>query len=159
MTLTRSADAFVELPARAALARKRRADLFVSLHFNAFDGPRSEAQGCETYCLTPAGAPSTNTRGEGDSRWVTGNGYDEKSMLLAYHVQKSLLKCLPVQDRGVKRARYRVLSDAPMPAILVEGGFLSHPQEGQRILDPNYRRQMARAIVDGILAYQRTVKG
>jgi N-acetylmuramoyl-L-alanine amidase len=46
-----------------------------------------------------------------------------------------------------------------MPAVLIEGGFMSNPTEGKRIFDPTYRRQMAKAIVNGILAYQKAVKG
>ena len=122
-------------------------------------GNRSEVRGVETYCLTPAGAASSNAQGEGDTHWLKANGNDEKNMQLAYQLQKSLVRGLSAEDRGVKRARFQVLREAAMPAVLIEGGFLSHPAEQKRILDPAYRRQMARAIVDGILAYKRTVKG
>jgi N-acetylmuramoyl-L-alanine amidase len=80
-------------------------------------------------------------------------------MLLAYEMQKSYTKNLTVEDRGVKRARFQVLREATMPAILIEGGFMSHPAEGKKIYDPAYRKQMARAIVEGILAYKKAVKG
>jgi len=158
VVLTRSTDYFVDRDARPDLARKRKADLFVSLHFNAF--PASAAiKGVEVYCLTPAGAYSSNSGGEGDTRWVSGNRNNDKNMLLAYQIQKELVESLPVEDRGIKRARFDVLCSAAMPAVLVEGGFMSNPTEGKRIADPAYRRQMARAIVDGIKAYQRAVNG
>jgi N-acetylmuramoyl-L-alanine amidase len=80
-------------------------------------------------------------------------------MLLAYQIQKSLVRNLQIEDRGIKRARFEVLHLAAMPAILIEGGFMSNPAEGRKIYDPSYRRQMARAIVDGIVAYKGTVKG
>jgi N-acetylmuramoyl-L-alanine amidase len=51
-----------------------------------------------------------------------------------------------------------VLRDATMPAVLIEGGFLSHPVEGRKIVDPAYRRQMAKAIVNGVLAYKDLVE-
>jgi N-acetylmuramoyl-L-alanine amidase len=156
---TRDADAFVDLATRTEIARKRKADLFVSLHFNALNGSRNGAQGIETYCVTPAGATSTNARGEGNTRRVPGNCHTDRSMLLAYHVQKSMVRSLSARDRGVRRARWQVLREAQMPAVLIEGGFMSHAVEGQRIFDPAYRRQMARAIVDGILACQRALKG
>jgi N-acetylmuramoyl-L-alanine amidase len=159
VVLTRRTDKYVELSSRPALANLRKADLFVSLHFNSTETSRNEVQGVETYCLTPAGAFSTNARGEGDTRWVTGNRHNEKSLLLAYQVQTALVKTLPVEDRGVRRARFQVLREAQMPAILIEGGFMSHPIEGKRIFDPAYRRQMARAIVAGINAYKSMVKG
>ena len=159
VVLTRNSDAFVDLPDRPAIARKRSADLFVSLHFNSTEEGRNEVKGTEIFCLTPAGATSTNARGEGDTRWVTGNKNDERNMLLAYQMQKSYEKNLSMEDRGVKRARFQVLREATMPGILIEGGFMSHPAEGRKIYDPAYRKQMAKAIVEGIQAYKRIVKG
>ena len=57
----------------------------------------------------------------------------------------------------MRRARYAVLRDATMPAILIEGGYMTHPVERKKIYDAAYRRQMAQAMVKGILAYQRLV--
>ena len=160
VVMTRATDAYLELSDRTDIARRRKADLFVSLHFNSSPADRNEVRGVETYCLTPAGATSSNAKGEvGDTRWLKANGNDEKNMQLAYQLQKSLVRGLAAEDRSVKRARFQVLREAAMPAVLIEGGFLSHPGEQKRILDPAYRRQMARAIVDGIIAYKRNVKG
>ncbi|MBC8095628.1 MAG: N-acetylmuramoyl-L-alanine amidase [Akkermansiaceae bacterium] len=157
VVMTRSTDYYLSPEARPDVARKRKADLFVSLHFNAFSS--RAVKGIETYCLTPAGAYSSNSGGEGVTRWVSGNRNNEKNMLLAYQVQRSLVKSLGGEDRGVKRARYKVLTEASVPAILVEGGFMSNPTEGRKIFDSAYRRQMARAIVDGIMAYKNAVNG
>jgi len=156
---TRTKDSFVELPARAELAQKRGADLFVSLHFNAWDGPGPDtAKGAEVYCMTPARTSSTNARGEGsDTGSYAGNRFDTKNVLLAYQVQKSIIARLGLEDRGVKRARYAVLRMAEMPAILIESGFLSNPAESKRIYDPQFRQQLAQAIVHGIQAYDRAV--
>jgi N-acetylmuramoyl-L-alanine amidase len=73
-------------------------------------------------------------------------------------VQKALTHSLAVEDRGVRHARFAVLRDAVMPAVLIEAGFMSHPAEGRKIFTTEYRQQMARAIVDGVLAYKRTVE-
>ncbi len=157
VSLTRTSDKKIELPMRPELAKRRGADLFISLHFNAF--PQKTVQGTEVYCLTPAGAPSSNARGEGAGAGSSpGNRYNDKNMFLAYQMQKSLTKSLAVEDRGVHRARFWVLRDATMPAVLIEGGFLSHPVEGRKIGDPGYRRQMARAIADAVTAYKRQVE-
>ena len=159
VSLTRNSDAFVELPARPDLAKRRGADLFVSLHFNASETSQNTVQGAEVYCLTPAGAPSTNKQGEGGgARSFPGNRFNDKNMFLAYQIQRSLTKGLGVEDRGVHRARFAVLRDAVMPAVLIEGGFMSHPTEGRKIFDPDYRREMARAIANGLLAYKRAVE-
>jgi N-acetylmuramoyl-L-alanine amidase len=159
VVLTRSTDVKVSLDARPEFARKHGADLFLSLHFNSAGPRHKEVDGTEVYCLTPDGAFSTNAGGEGNTRWCAGNRQNEKNMLLAYQLQKALVNNLSVDDRGVKRARYEVLRDATMPAVLIEAGFMSNPAESRRIFDPAYRRQMAQAIVDGILAYKRSVRG
>ena len=157
VSLTRASDKKIELPMRPELAKRRGADLFISLHFNAF--PQRTVQGTEVYCLTPAGAPSSNARGEGAGAGsFAGNRFNDKNMFLAYQMQKSLTKSLAVEDRGVHRARFWVLRDATMPAVLIEGGFLSHPVEGRKIADAGYRRQMARAIADAVIGYKRQVE-
>jgi N-acetylmuramoyl-L-alanine amidase len=157
--LTRSGDTFLELPDRPELAKCRKADLFVSLHFNAADASRSTVQGAEVYCMTPPGASSTNARGEGSGAARSpGNRHNDQNLLLAYQVQKALTHNLGAEDRGVRRARFAVLRDAVMPAILVEAGFMSHPSEGRLILTAAYRQKIARAIVEGLLAYKRAVE-
>jgi N-acetylmuramoyl-L-alanine amidase len=157
--LTRSRDAFVELPDRPDLARRRNADLFVSLHFNSADRAPATAQGTEVYCLTPVGASSTNARGTGGSSGAhAGNRNNDRNLYFAYVMQKTLTRKLGVEDRGVRRARFKVLCDAQMPAILIETGFMSHPQEGRKIFTAAYRQQVARAIVDGVLAYKKQVE-
>jgi N-acetylmuramoyl-L-alanine amidase len=79
-------------------------------------------------------------------------------MVLAYEMQKSLTKGLGAEDRGVHRARFAVLRDAVMPAVMVEGGFMSHPTEGRKIFEGSYRREMAKAIINGLMAYKRQVE-
>ncbi|MGB8369215.1 MAG: N-acetylmuramoyl-L-alanine amidase [Verrucomicrobiia bacterium] len=156
--LTRSKDTYVDLPDRPALANRRGADLFVSLHFNATPTGKDEVEGPQTYCITPVGASSTDAQGEGANYGpTTANRVEQRSLLLAYQMEKSLVQSLRVPDRGVRRARYAVLRDATMPAILVEGGYMTHPVESKKIYNAAYRRQMAQAIVNGILAYQRLV--
>jgi N-acetylmuramoyl-L-alanine amidase len=158
--LTRNDDSYVDLPLRPALANQRGADLFVSLHFNATQSGAAEVSGPETYCITPVGASSSNAQGEGAGFGPTpANRNDLKSLVLAAQVQKSLVKNLGAADRGVRRARFAVLRDALMPAILIEGGYMTHPLEGSRIFDAGYRRLMARAIVQGIVAYQKVLQG
>ena len=109
--------------------------------------------------MTPVGAASTNARGEGaGSGSYPGNRNNSKNLLLAYQIQKSLVKNLDSEDRGVRRARFEVLREATMPAALIEAGFLSHPAEGKKIFTEEYRRQMARAITEGIQSYKRVVE-
>lgn len=157
--LTRSSDTYVELPERPAIANRAGADLFISLHFNAAQTDKNNVAGPETYCITPVGANSSNAGLEFSSSIGTGptvaNRMEDKSLLLAYQIQKSLVQNLHVNDRDVRRARFAVLRDAQMPAILIEGGYMTNPSEGKRIYDPVWRQQLAAAIVRGILNYQR----
>lgn len=159
VVLTRATDDYVELPDRPVLARQRKADLLISLHFNSAGEGGAEAHGAETYCLTPVGARSTNVQGNGGNTGPSpGNLCNDRNLVLAYLLQRSLVKNLGVEDRAVRRARFEVLCSAEMPAALVEGGFLSNPQESNRIADPVYRRKMAKAIAEGVLAYKRSVE-
>ena len=156
VVFTRTKDKFVELAERPDIANRRGADLLVSLHFNATESSKAEVSGLETYCITPVGASSSNAEGKGAGYGATpANVVEKKSLLLAYQVQKSLVKTLAAEDRSVRRARFAVLREAEMPSILVESGYLTHPVEGKKITDPAYRRQIAAAIVKGILNYQR----
>ncbi|HEY3763122.1 MAG TPA: N-acetylmuramoyl-L-alanine amidase [Verrucomicrobiae bacterium] len=159
--LTRSKDVYVDLPERPAMANHAGADLFISLHFNASQEDKNDVEGPETYCITPTGATSSNAHGESGefsssigTGPTTANRCQSQSLLLAYQVQKSLTQDLHATDRAVRRARFAVLRDATMPAILIEGGYMTNPTEGQKVYSAAYRKQMAAAIVRGVLAYQ-----
>ena len=95
---------------------------------------------------------------EGDEGNFAGNKQNSHNVLLAYQIHRALVNRLPVDDRGVRRARYEVLRLATVPAVLIEGGFMTDPTEAERIYDANYRKRMAQAIVEGLLAYKRVVE-
>ena len=158
--MIRSSDVFVDLDERSAIAKRARADLFVSLHFNSAGHGRTEPRGVETYCITPAGVASTNARPDEPSSTgaVVGNLSNAQSTLLAYLVHRSMVNSLGAEDRGLRRARFAVLRTASMPAVLVEGGFMSNPDEARRIVSLEYRNDLARSIADGLLAYKRLVE-
>ncbi len=151
---TRSRDHALELSDRSRIATKNNADLFVSLHYNA--APTRSVEGAEVYCLTPEGASSSN--GGKSATAYPGHTQNAKSVLLAYQMQRSLVKSLKVEDRGVKRSQFVVLLDQKCPAILIEAGFMTSPTDSKRIYDPAYRKRMALAIIDGILAYKKEVE-
>jgi N-acetylmuramoyl-L-alanine amidase len=157
VVLVRTTDKFVDLDQRPDIAKKNRADLYLSLHYNA--APHGAGvRGVEIYCLPPAGTPSASGNSGNAGRDYVGNQNNAHNMLLAFQVQKSIMRSLTVEDRGVRHARYAVLKNATMPAILIEGGFMSDPAEAKRIENPSHRRKLAQAIVDGILAYKRLVE-
>ena len=156
---TRTTDTYIELPNRPDIARRRKADLFISLHFNSSGMGGAGVTGAETYCLTPAGASSTNARGEGASnRNYEGNVHNGRNVVLAYEIQKAMVRDLQSEDRGVKRARYQVLREATMPAVLIEGGFMSNPGEARNIYSAAWRAKLAAAIASGINNYRRLIE-
>ena len=153
--MTRTNDKFVELPERPLLASRRGADLFVSLHYDTMAGG---THGVEVFCMTPAGMSSSDQGGGRSSLPAeAGNTNDDRNVLLGYQLQKSITHGLPLEDIGLKRARFEVLRLARMPAVLVEGGFMSNAEEAKNIYDAAFRKRMARAIVAGIVAYKQAV--
>ena len=154
----RSQDVFIDLEEQTVLARRAGADLFVNLHFNSAGLNDKKTGGVETYCLPPAGARSTHGNSAATKQMLNGNRFDAQNMLLAYLIQKSLVTRLNLIDRGVRRARFVVLREIQMPAVLIEAGFMSQPEEMRQIQSPKHRLETARAIAEGILAYKRVVE-
>jgi N-acetylmuramoyl-L-alanine amidase len=148
--LTRTSDVFVANSNRVVFAAAHRAGLFISLHFNSGD---QKARGLETYCITPAGMPSTLTRGYADpwSENLPNNAFDAQNLQLAVRVQGALLRAVGMEDRGVRRSRFdTVLRGQNRPAILVEGGYLSNPAEAKLIETPDYRQKLAEAVAEAL---------
>ena len=146
--MTRTGDQTVSLKERAARTFRWKGDLLISIHLNAASNPLAE--GIETFVLPAPGHPSTGG-GNGALHGYPGNRFDAASLLLASYVHRGLLAQPGAADRGIKRARFELLRNAPCPAVLVECGFISHAGEEARILDPNYRDALAEGIARGIL--------
>ncbi|HTH47628.1 MAG TPA: N-acetylmuramoyl-L-alanine amidase [Candidatus Limnocylindria bacterium] len=157
VVMIRDSDRFVTLEDRPAIARARGADMFVSLHYNCSPSG-GEAQGIETFCLTPAGASSTNDRSGGSAGALPGNRCDRENLTLAYELHRAVRREVDLADRGVRRARFRELTLATMPAVLIEGGFMTNPDDARKIYSETGRARYATAIVDGILSYKRLVE-
>ena len=155
--LTRSADIFVPLEDRAAFANRQSNAVFVSVHFNA--GAREEAGGIETYSLAPRGVPSTNNLNLSlvDYQPCIGNVRDPENIALATAMHAALITRVGGSDRGIKRARFIVLRDSNIPGVLIEGGFLTNPQDRVRIAAPIYRQLLAQAILQGVGSYNRAL--
>ena len=150
--LTRTADTNVSLEDRVAFANKQNAALFISLHFNS-SAPDTVQAGLETYCLTPTGQPSTVTRNYSD-QWnenLPNNAFDPQNLQLAVHMHTALLHGTGMEDRGVRRARFiGVLRGQNRPAILIECGYLSNPNQATLIENPEYRQKLAVILADAL---------
>ncbi len=152
----RDRDRYIAPEERPGTANRRKADLYLSLHFNCGPSSRGTAKGLETYCLTLANGESTNG---GQSRGrMPGNRYDSENLTLAYHIHRSLLGSLDFADRGIRHANFAELRLAEMPAVLIEGGFMDNREDSLKIYSDHSRGKFATAIVDGVLAYKRMVE-
>jgi N-acetylmuramoyl-L-alanine amidase len=153
----RSDDRFIALEERTAIANRLGGDLFLSLHFNAAEA--TSVRGIENYAFTPLNQPSTarSALHSSDQRTYPGNANDTWNLLATYHIHRALVGATASTDRGIKRARFTVLRDLRMPGVLIEAGFVSHPDEGRNIGSPAYRQRLAQAIADGVVAYQENL--
>lgn len=127
--MTRRSDYFVSLPQRVAIGNRYKNAIFVSIHYNYTW--KEHVSGLETFY------------------------YSREAQQLAHHVQNSLVRRTRTVDRNAKFARYYVIRNSNLPAILVEGGFVSNIEDRERMKSGNYREAIARAIAEGILRYRR----
>src|ERR1700758_4100855 len=153
--MTREGDYFVPLEVRAKIANAARNSIFVSIHFNGTnDDPN--ATGFEIFSFTPRGAPSTSdgTAAASSVNMQPGSSVDAQSLALSACIYHSLLGHIPEYDRGIKRARFAVLRLTNVPAVLIEGGFLTEGGESKLIANKDWRAKMAGAIGIGIENYR-----
>ncbi len=152
--MTREGDYFVPLEVRAQIANAARNPIFVSIHFNATDRD-PDATGFEIFSFTPRGAPSTSDDSAAPSSLSVqaGTAVDAQSVALSACVYHSMIGHIPEFDRGIKRARFAVLRLTRVPAVLVEGGFLTERGESQLIAKKDWRVKLAQAISAGVENY------
>ncbi len=156
--MTRSGDVGLSLEERIDFANRFPNAVFISIHFNSATG----GSGVESYALAPEGiasnaAPGENHSSETDVVRNPGNDQDGRNLALTAAVHAAVLSRLAPFDRGIRHARFKVLRDIKVPALLIEGGFLSDPVEGQRIATQQYRQQLGAAIAQGVQAYSAAV--
>lgn len=173
--MTRTNDTFIELKDRTKFANDKMADLFLSVHANAIPkgADVNAAYGIETYFLSPGRseramrvAAMENSEDMGEMGQygklsflsVLNNEKIIASNKLAIDIQKGVLNNLRkqfpnVKDNGVREAPFWVLVGAQMPAILLEIGYISHPEESTRIADAKYQKWMVEGTLDGVKHY------
>ena len=175
--MVRDGDYYISLRKRTAIARDHRADMFVSIHADAFTSPR--VRGASVYALSESGASSEMARWladrENQSDLIGGVGpvsLDDKdeqvrSVLLDLSMDGSLRASLAAGEsvmgslsgvsrmhkRRVEQAGFAVLKSPDVPSILVETGFLSNPEEARLLATASHQDKVARAIADGIRGY------
>ncbi len=137
VTYTRTEDIDLDLEPRVQIAENARASAFVSVHVNSLDANASQVSGVETYHAQSASLGKN----------------------LAELVHQQILASTGANDRGVRSARFYVIRNTSMPAILVETGYITNPSEASRLVNGAYQERMAEAIAKGVdqflKSYQR----
>lgn len=126
--MTRTAEYDLDLPPRVAMAERANATVFVSIHSNAISMSRPDVNGVETY-------------------------YYSSGKALASVIHRNILNRTSSSDRGVRQARFYVLRQTSMPAVLVETGFVTGARDAANLSSSAFRSQMATAIAAGIQEY------
>ena len=129
VVMTRQSDQGVDLEPRVQIAESARADIFVSIHANALSMSRPDVNGIETFYSSPEGAR------------------------LGRVIHDNMIQFSGMNDRGLKSARFYVIRNTSMPAVLLEIGFVTGAQDAPQLADPEWRSQMSVAIARGILQY------
>lgn len=171
---TRSTDVFINLRSRTAFAAKKNADMFISIHANAAPNASaaSKMSGVETFFLSPArserskNAAALENRGDLEdmntfSKQTFLNFLNREKIIssnkLAIDIQSYMLssvkKSFSSRDGGVREAPFWVLVGATMPAVLVEMGYITHPDEGKNLGKSAYQDRIAQGIANGVDAY------
>jgi len=170
--LTRDRDEDVDLDERTAIANNYKADLFVSIHANAFRA--RGARGSEVYFLSYQASDDEARRtaqleGAAEPLGLADSDSDlalilwdmaqaehlEESSALATRLQDELAAATGMEGRGVKQAPFRVLVGATMPAVLVEVAFISNPEEEKQLASEAYQSKIASALARGIARYRQ----
>lgn len=171
--LVRTGDYYVKHKRRWEIARENRADLFLSIHADAFTDPR--ARGSSVYALSRKGTTSAMARFLADSENVDLAGEvslgDHEEMvqktLTDLVMTSSLVSSIDVGERiisqmgnmtdlhskRVELANFRVLKAPDIPSILIETGFISNPKEERKLSDKKHQQKLAQAITRGVMAY------
>lgn len=135
VVMTRTDDSFVGLDERAQMANKQKPILFVSIHYNS--APSTSAEGIEVFYYQ-----------DNDDKNRTA-----KSKKLAQSVLDQTIQMTQAVSRGVKQGNLAVLRETNMPAILIEGGFMTCTEEMAKIKTASYQKSLALGIAKGIQAY------
>jgi len=172
--MTRDADVFIPLSKRVKIAKSQKADLFISIHADAFHD--RSIKGGSIYVLSERGASSTmakllQERENSALEEISLNKLDkdvafalsdlsresniEDSHKLGKIVLKEMRKTVRMHKKTVQSAGFAVLKSIDMPSLLVETAFISNPSEAKRLINPVFQRKMASAIVDGLSAYAK----
>ncbi len=135
VVMTRSTDSFISLSKRVEIAKQAHANIFVSLHYNSSRSP--EAKGVEVFFFD---SKENHTRAAASKK-------------LADAILQRVIRKTDAKSRGVKKGNFYVIRETSMPAVLVEGGFISNSKERALLKSRSYQERIAEGIADGVDQY------
>jgi len=154
--LTRNANETVSLKERAALAIAHPKSIVISIHGNGLGGSGANVtHGLESFIMSPLGVSGygqTTLKPEAKTL-QPGNTYNALNAVFGASIHHALIEQLHPKDRGLKRARFALVQAVPVPSVLIEQGFLSHPEEARKLFTPSYQNKIAEAICQGVTRY------
>ncbi len=174
VVMTRDTDVFYSLYRRAEIANKNNGDFFICIHTNA--ARTRSAHGAEEFYLSSGYddfSKASGIRGNAAAKFAKKSEYKnshdlntilwdmaltedrKESVEMAYSIAKEFKRMLNLRTRFVHGARFVVLKDTQMPAILIEVGYITNPTENARLNNPFYRQMLAEAIASGIMNYKK----
>ena len=154
---TRTEDKTMTLEERSKAAAKHKPDLFISIHCNAIDAEQAaKTSGIEVYVANAKGVPSYGGNVIGQDR--PGAKFQSTNAYWAYLMQRSLLKATSAVDRGVKRKQFYVVAHTPVPAMLIELGFITHAEEFKKLTSTAYQDKLAVAVCDGVDQIEKALR-
>jgi N-acetylmuramoyl-L-alanine amidase len=186
VSMTRTKDAYVSLGDRTRMAKDLNADVFVSIHVNSSQDPRARGKEFYFQNQLPADeealflASRENLESDSAEEAAANNQVEALSsnsdlkriledlnrnyrIVSSSQLSKKLLESWtslgPPQrgSRAIRQAPFRVVSDINIPSVLVELGFLTHPQERQRLVDSDYQKTLAKSLHDGLIQFKETM--
>lgn len=144
--LTRRHNAYVSDRRRADIACAAADSVFISLHLNS---GRSDMHGVQSYIATPA-PPSSGQ--------MPGNRHDAANTALAFALHSAVIAATGAQDGSIRHARYSLLNSITHPAVIIEAGYATNPDDIAQLSQAAYRHLFAQAVVDGLDTYAAAMK-
>lgn len=186
VSMTRTGDQRISLRQRTELARKVGADLFISIHLNSSPDPRAHGTEIYFQNQLPADEEALFLVSRESADEETNDTHSSKSsepisvqtdlkriledlrrnerIRSSGELSKVLYETLTRKGQGpklgsraIRQAPFHVVSEIDIPSVLVELGFLSHPQEGPRLKQPDYQRELARLLAEGLVKYKESL--
>ncbi len=156
VSMTRSADEFLELDERCDIANNISADAFLSLHLNASLAP--EPNGIETYFSSKRTLGDITALRKKLSLPAESEFHDQRNVFLAEALHRRSCRATEAEDRGVRDSNFIVVMHTVCPAVLIECGYLTNVAEAENLKGTAYKDKLARAIADGLCHYLRATQ-